>query len=76
MLNEDECIDAPSISHFTHQKYKTQKVHHLLPIFGQIKMQKLLKKDHNEYLYIAVDHTIKAIDTLDHSFIREWNIGR
>jgi hypothetical protein len=51
-------------------------VHHLLPIFGQIKMQKLLKKDHNEYLYIAVDHTIKAIDTLDHSFIREWNIGR
>jgi hypothetical protein len=75
-LNEEECVDAPSISHFTHQKYKTQKIQHLLPIFGPIRMQKLLKKEHTENLYIAVGHTIKAIDVHNHSFIREWDIGQ
>lgn len=69
-------MDAPSISHFTHQKFKTHKIHHILPIFGQIKMQKLLKKDHRESLYMAVGCSIKGIDVKEHSFIREWDIGQ
>lgn len=39
-------------------------------------MHKLVKKDHQELLYIAVEHAIRAIDTNSHSFTREWNIGQ
>ena len=49
---------------------------HILPIFGKIRMQKVVRREHSEHLYIAVGHAIKGIDLNSHLFVREWNIGQ
>lgn len=75
-LSEEQRRETPSLSHFTHHKHRTSRVEHILPIFGRIRMQKLLKREHSEHLYFAVGHVIKGIDLQSHLFIREWNIGQ
>lgn len=43
---------------------------------GEIKQQKIIKKDGNNSLYFSISHSIKAIDMINHRFMREWNIGQ
>lgn len=75
-LHEQEPRPQPSLSHFAHRRHRTVRVPHILPIFGRVRMQKLVRREHSEHLYLAVGQAIRAIDLQTHLFVREWDIGQ
>lgn len=63
------------MTHFSHKKFKAKLVDQVIAIDGKIRQAKLIMRDKEQLLYLAVEHTIKAIDLTTHKFVKEWNIG-
>ena len=60
----------PSLSHFHHHKYKTNIIQTVIAINDTVKMQKLIQNDKENLLYLAIGHSIKAIDLNKNCFVK------